>query len=72
MIISGDFRSGDIRHNLADLTKIRQFLGYEPQWRVAEGVKQFLRWAGEAEPAPLRYRESLDEMKKAGLFHTSR
>ena len=60
------------RHNLADLTKIRQSLGYEPRWRMADGLKQFLGWAGEAEPAPLRYRESLDEMKKAGLFHTSR
>jgi dTDP-L-rhamnose 4-epimerase len=71
-VVSGDFRSGDIRHNLADLTKVRQALGYEPQWRMKAGLAEFLRWAGEEEPAALRYRESLEEMKKIGLYHSSR
>jgi dTDP-L-rhamnose 4-epimerase len=72
LVVSGDFRSGDIRHNLADLTRVREALGYEPRWRMADGLLTFLDWAAAEGLASLDYRESLDEMKKHGLFHTPR
>jgi UDP-N-acetylglucosamine 4-epimerase len=35
----GPFRAGDIRHSLADISKARRLLGYEPTHRLAEGLK---------------------------------
>lgn len=39
-----DFRSGDIRHSLADISKAADRLGYIPRWRVADGIKQAMPW----------------------------
>jgi UDP-N-acetylglucosamine 4-epimerase len=35
----GPFRKGDIRHSLADITKARKLLGYEPKVDVKEGLR---------------------------------
>jgi UDP-N-acetylglucosamine/UDP-N-acetylgalactosamine 4-epimerase len=35
----GPFRAGDIRHSLADVSKARLLLGYEPTHGLAEGLK---------------------------------
>ncbi|MGH2642933.1 MAG: NAD-dependent epimerase/dehydratase family protein, partial [Chitinophagaceae bacterium] len=33
-------RQGDIRHSLADTTKAYQLFGYDPKWKIAEGLKK--------------------------------
>ena len=33
-----DFRAGDVRHSLADITRARTLLGYEPQFDVRTGL----------------------------------
>ncbi|MBD0318900.1 MAG: SDR family oxidoreductase [Gemmatimonadetes bacterium] len=38
------FRAGDVRHSLADISKIRGRLGYEPTHRVREGIDEALEW----------------------------
>lgn len=35
-----DFRAGDVRHSLADVSKAARLLGYEPRVRVAEGLER--------------------------------
>ena len=40
----GPFRAGDVRHSLADVSKARRLLGYEPTHRFGEGLKLALRW----------------------------
>src|SRR5690606_3685910 len=42
--ISGQYRLGDIRHNYADLSKIRRLLGFEPKVTFEEGLKRFTKW----------------------------
>jgi UDP-N-acetylglucosamine 4-epimerase len=37
-------RQGDIRRSLADISKARRQLGYEPTHRAAEGLKEALNW----------------------------
>lgn len=37
-------RPGDIRDSLADIGKARQLLGYEPSFRLAEGLRLTLEW----------------------------
>jgi UDP-N-acetylglucosamine 4-epimerase len=39
-----DFRAGDVRHSLADITKACELLGYEPTHRIAEGIKVAMGW----------------------------
>lgn len=37
--IHGTERAGDVRHSLADINKASQLFGYDPQWRIKEGLK---------------------------------
>jgi len=39
-----DFRAGDVRHSLADVSKARNLLGYEPTHRIGEGLKVAMDW----------------------------
>jgi UDP-N-acetylglucosamine 4-epimerase len=39
-----DFRPGDVRHSLADVSKISQHLGYTPTRLVAEGIVEAIDW----------------------------
>ncbi len=36
-------RPGDVMHCLADITKAAKFLGYQPQWSLAEGILNAVR-----------------------------
>jgi len=39
-----DFRAGDVRHSLADISKVRSLLGYEPTHRIDEGLAEAMEW----------------------------
>jgi UDP-N-acetylglucosamine 4-epimerase len=39
-----DFRSGDIRHSLADISKAKMLLGYEPEYSVRVGLNKAGQW----------------------------
>lgn len=66
--ISGQFRLGDIRHNVADLTKVRSILGFEPSVSIEEGLRHFVAWVKGEEVQEDRYEESLSELRAKGLF----
>jgi UDP-N-acetylglucosamine 4-epimerase len=38
------FRPGDVRHSLADITRARELLGYEPTHSLARGLAESLSW----------------------------
>ncbi len=42
--IHGDPRAGDVRDSLADISKARQRLGYEPTVDVREGLQRTVEW----------------------------
>lgn len=66
--VSGNYRLGDIRYNLADLTKIQQKLGYEPKIDFRRGISDFIDWV-ESQPVERDYyEESVEEMKRKRLF----
>lgn len=66
--ISGQYRLGDIRHNYADLTKIRSAFGFEPSVTIEEGLRQFVVWVKGEKIQVDRYEESLKELTAKGLF----
>lgn len=37
-------RAGDVRHSLADITRAREMLGYEPQVGLEEGLRNTIEW----------------------------
>ncbi|MEO8154834.1 MAG: SDR family oxidoreductase [Rhizobacter sp.] len=39
-----DFRAGDVRHSLADVSKARSLLGYEPTHDVRAGLREAMAW----------------------------
>jgi len=39
-----DFRSGDVMHSQADITKAKTILGYEPEYKVSAGLKEAMPW----------------------------
>lgn len=66
--VTGNYRLGDIRHNLADITLAKELLGFTPKWSFERGIEMFTRWV---DGQPLHddgYERSLDEMKEKGLF----
>lgn len=67
--VSGSYRLGDIRHNFADLSKARKLLGFEPKVTFEEGVGRFVDWVNSQEVERDRYEESIEEMKKKGLYN---
>lgn len=44
VVVTGQFRIGDIRHNFADITRLKQVLGITPQVSLANGLKRFASW----------------------------
>ena len=44
--LTGQFREGDIRHCIADITKARTLLGYEPKIKLEDGLNELLGWVG--------------------------
>ncbi len=44
VVVSGQYRLGDIRHNYADMSAIRQYLAFSPEVPLEEGMARFVRW----------------------------
>lgn len=40
----GKYREGDIRHCIADISKARELLGYEPKVELEKGLEELLGW----------------------------
>lgn len=70
--VSGQFRLGDIRHNFADLSKIKQKLGFVPRVEIEHGIFRFVNWVKNQHSGADTYEESLSELTKKGLFKGSK
>lgn len=66
--VTGNFRLGDIRHNFADLTKISMKLGFIPEVTFDKGIDKFTKWVLTQDIHSDNLEESLNEMKKKGLY----
>lgn len=66
--ISGNFRLGDIRHNLADLSKIKKILGFLPKYSFNQGITIFSEWVNQQKLDKSEYESSLNIMKSKNLL----
>jgi UDP-N-acetylglucosamine 4-epimerase len=42
--VYADFRPGDVRHSLADISKAQQLLGYAPEYSTQQGLELAMDW----------------------------
>jgi len=68
--ITGNFREGDIRHNYADLTLLRDVLDFIPTVDFRTGLRNFIDWAiTQTVPEDFKdYEKSIIELKEKGLL----
>ena len=67
--ISGDYRRGDIRHNIADMTASKKVLSYVPETPFKEGLSAFLNWTLEGPASDSEsYTRSLEELSERNLL----
>ncbi|MCI2291183.1 MULTISPECIES: NAD-dependent epimerase/dehydratase family protein [Enterobacter] len=43
-LVYRDFREGDVKHSLADISKIQTRLGYEPLFTLKDGLVESVKW----------------------------
>ena len=48
--IVAKYREGDIRHCVADISRARKLLGYEPRVKLEQGIPELLKWVSEQKP----------------------
>jgi dTDP-L-rhamnose 4-epimerase len=65
--VTGKYRSGDIRHCFADITRAREVLGYEPAIGLEEGLEDLAAWL-DGQIAYDRVAESRNELAARGLM----
>jgi dTDP-L-rhamnose 4-epimerase len=66
--ISGKYRLGDIRHNYADLSKIKNVLGFHPMFNFRTGISEFVNWVKTQNIQEDKYENSIKELKQKGLI----
>ncbi|WP_424935293.1 MULTISPECIES: NAD-dependent epimerase/dehydratase family protein [Bacteria] len=66
--VSGNYRLGDIRHNVADTSALREVLGFTPSVTFEDGVRRFAEWVLTEPVENDGYQRSLDEMSKRNLL----
>jgi len=66
--VSGDFRIGDIRHNFADLSKMKRILDFEPKVSFEQGISDFTDWVLKQPVHENNFQNSLIEMKQKGFL----
>lgn len=67
--ITGKFRTGDIRHCSADISRARQLLGYEPSVDWEESLEEIIRWSAEEEIIEQDLDRAHEELRQRGLVH---
>ncbi len=66
--ISGDYRIGDIRHNVANTVLAEKVLDFKPSVNFREGVKMFADWVSGQDITTDLYAQSLNEMREKKLL----
>jgi dTDP-L-rhamnose 4-epimerase len=68
LIITGNYRIGDIRHNFADISLAKKILNFEPKWSFSNGIGEFVKWVNNQDIQEDKFDVSITEMKLKGLY----
>lgn len=68
-IYNQQYRVGDIRHCVADISKIKNKLGYDPKISFDKGIEEYINWIQKKEHKfQDKTEEALAELKEKGLL----
>jgi dTDP-L-rhamnose 4-epimerase len=65
---TAEYRLGDIRHNYADVGRMRTMLAFDPRVTLTEGIARFVAWTNTQPLPPDRSQAANDEMKARQLM----
>lgn len=65
--VTNTFRKGDVRHCYADITRIRQELGFRPRVTLEEGLRELVEWSETAD-AQDNFDKARAELVNRGLL----
>lgn len=68
IVVTGNFRVGDIRHNYADISLAKSILGFKPKWDFESGLEKFVEWVNTQSVERDLYDTSIAELKSKGLY----
>jgi dTDP-L-rhamnose 4-epimerase len=71
IIVTGDYRLGDIRHCFADLSLAKNLLGFEPKIDIDVGLKRFCDWVVTQPVVDIQAKSAQDKMMSLGLGKSS-
>ena len=68
--VTGQYRVGDIRHCVADITKAKDLLGYSPRVRWEDGIQELIAWVKQ-QTADDRAQLAASELEQHQLVHSA-
>ena len=66
--VTGQYRLGDIRHNSANISRLKTLLGYTPRVSLAEGLARFAKWVLTQELPDDKLAEANAELKRRDMM----
>jgi dTDP-L-rhamnose 4-epimerase len=67
--ITNTYRVGDIRHCIADISKIKSKLGYEPRMNFQDGIETFINWINHEDvDSPQKSKDVMKELEEKNLL----
>lgn len=64
----GSFRLADVRHIVADTSKIKRILNFKPKYSFDEGIKKYIDWVKSKGDIKEYFSSAQEEMKKSGII----
>lgn len=64
--VTGTSRSGDVRHCYADISRVKQALGWQPSWDFEKGMRDLIEW-GRNEEAKDLFAKAAEELDAKGI-----
>jgi dTDP-L-rhamnose 4-epimerase len=65
--VTGEYRKGDVKHCYADITKIKNKLGFKPKVTFEQGITELMHWS-ETQKAVDGTEKATQEMRAKGLI----
>jgi len=69
LVITGQYRIGDIRHNVADVSRLKDLLGVTPKISLREGLQRFANWVNQQAVPEDRLEQANNELRARKLMN---
>lgn len=67
-VVSGEFRIGDVRHAIADISFSEELLEYRPTVAIKDGIDRFVAWTKLTDVGEKTIFSATEELKRYGIF----